>query len=118
MITTFHFQNMKGLALTSKMKTEYRIVSTVLASLHFAFYGFWIIAIIINPETWFFGEKFAGYEAITIHLTIESLGMLIGFLVYRNNNISYFAGIVLFVIAVSSILVNHFSCWEFDLYCN
>lgn len=109
---------MKGLALTSKMKTKYRIISTVLASLHFAFYGFWIIAIITNPETWFFGEKFAGYAAITIHLTIGILGVLIGFLVYRNNKISYFVGIVLFGIAIYSILVNHFSCWEFDLYCN
>ena len=109
---------MKSSGLTSKMKTKYGIVSITLASLHWAFYGFWIVAIIINPETWFFGEKLAGYAAITIHLTIGIFGMLVGFLIYNNNKISYFVGIALFGIVVSSILVNHFSCWEFDLYCN
>jgi hypothetical protein len=74
-----------------------------------------MLAVIINPETWFFGEKFSGYLAITIHLVIGVLGVLIGYLIYKKNKFAYFGGIFLFAVVLSGILVNHFSCVTFDL---
>ena len=100
------------------MKTRYKIILTAIASLHWIFYGLWMLVVIINPEIWFFGEKFSGYLAIAIHLVIGVLGMLIGYLIYKKNKFAYFGGIFLFAVVLSSILVNHFSCEKFDLYCN
>ncbi|WP_428324369.1 hypothetical protein [Nitrosopumilus sp.] len=88
------------------MKTK--SITTHIAILHWIFYGFWIIPIIINPETWFFGEKFSGYDAITIHFAIGIAGFILGWLVYKKKKLGYLAGIVLFVIVLSSVLVNHF----------
>ncbi len=98
------------------METRYKIIPNTIAVLHWIFYGLYVLPIIINPETWFFGEKYSGLTAIIIHLVIGILGMMTGYLIYKNYRISYFAGIVLFATVTVSTLVNHFSCWESDLY--
>lgn len=97
------------------MKTKPILV--VIAILHWMFYGFWIIPVIINPEIWFFGEKFSGYDAMAIHFTIGIAGSVLGWLIYRKTKFAYLAGIALFGIVLFSVLVNHLTCWEFDLYC-
>lgn len=94
-----------------------RLILTSIAILHWIFYGFWIIPIIINSETWFFGEKFSGYGAIMIHIGIGISGLVLGWLVYKKKKLAYFGGIGLFAVVLSNLLVNHFTCWEFDLYC-
>lgn len=100
------------------MKSRRRAILTVIAILHWIFYGFWIIPIILNPEMWFFGEKFSGDAAVAIHLAIGFSGMAVGCMIYQNNKIACLASIPLFAAVLSSTLVNHMSCWEFDLYCN
>ena len=97
------------------MKTKSLLV--VIAMLHWIFYGFWIIPVIINPETWFFGEKFSGYDAMALHFTIGISGFILGWLIYKKKKFAYLAGIALFGIVLSSVLTNHFTCSEFDLYC-
>ena len=99
------------------MRIIYEIAQVVVLSLQWGFYGFWMLAIIINPETWFFGAKFSGMTSLTIHFTIGVSGMLLGWLVYKSNKPAYVGGVVLFLIVLSSLLINHFRCWEFDLYC-
>ena len=99
------------------MKNRYKIILNTIGVLHLVFYGLYVLPIIINPETWFFGEKHSGSTAILVHLVIGASGMVTGYLIYKNYRISYFAGIVLFVTVMFSTLVNHFSCWESDLYC-
>lgn len=99
------------------MKTEYKIIQNIMVILQCGFYGFWILAVIINPETWFFGVKFGGIAALVIHFTIGISGIILGWFVYQSNKIAYFGALALFLIAISSILVNTLSCSPFDLYC-
>lgn len=99
------------------MKTRYKIIQIPIVILQCGFYGFWVFAILINPETWFFGEKFSGIAALAIHFTIGVSGILLGWFIYKNNKIAYFGALGLFIIALSSILVNVFKCYPTDLYC-
>ncbi|MCE9653417.1 MAG: hypothetical protein K8Q89_10260 [Nitrosarchaeum sp.] len=99
------------------MKTRYTIALVVVLSLQWGFYFFYMLAVTINPETLFFGVKFSGIAALVIHFTIGITGMFIGWFIYKNNKLAYVGAFGLFVIVLSSILVNTFSCYPFDLYC-
>ncbi len=61
------------------MKTSHKIILNTVAVLHWVFYGLYVLPIIINPETWFFGEKHSGLVAIMIHLVIGVSGMVTGY---------------------------------------
>ena len=76
-----------------------------------------MLAIVMNPETWFFGVKFSGVSALAIHFAIGISGMLFGWFIFKHAKFAYAGGLILFAIALSSMLINHFKCWEFDLYC-
>ena len=98
------------------MRTS-KIIQNIIVILQCGFYLFWILAIIINSETWFFGVKFSGIVALVIHFTIGVSGIIIGWFIYQSNKTAYFVALGLFLITISSILVNIFSCSPFDLYC-
>lgn len=99
------------------MRTRYTISLIVVLSLQFGFYAFWMLAIIVNPETLFFAIKFSGVAAIAIHFTIGISGILLGLFIYKKNKSAYVGAFGLFVIVLSSLLVNTFTCSPFDLYC-
>ena len=92
------------------MKDGFKIVSITVAILHWIFYGLEIFMIILNAETWFFGEKFNGNSAILIHFLIGFSGIFFGLFIYKKKEFAYVGGLVLFIIVLSSMQVNHFTC--------
>jgi len=78
------------------MKTRYKIITTVIASLHWIYYSLIILMVIINAETWFFGTKINGEPALIIHFSYGASGIIIGYLIYRQKKIAYVLAIVLF----------------------
>ena len=98
------------------MKTRHAIALVVVLSIQFGFYFVYMLAVTINPEVLFFAVKFSG-TSLAIHYTIGIAGMLLGWFVYKLYRLAYFGALVLFVIVLSSILVNTFTCYPFDLYC-
>ena len=79
------------------MKTRYQIITTVVASLHWIYYGLTILIVIINAETWFFGTKINGDFALLLHFIYGMSGLIIGYLIYRQKKIAYGLAIILFV---------------------
>ena len=79
------------------MKNRYHIITTVIASLHWIYYGLTILIVIINAETWFFGIKINGELALILHFSYGISGIIIGYLIYRQKRIAYVLAIILFV---------------------
>ncbi len=91
------------------MKTRDKITTVIIPFLVWVFYGFWMLPIFLNAETWFYGIKFSGYSAILIHLLIGIVGIFFGWLIHKKKKFAYFGVLVLFLIVLHSIMVNRFS---------
>jgi len=89
------------------MKTIYKIITTVIASLHLIFYGFWMFIVIFNAEIWYYGTKYSGDSAIMINFTFGIIGMLLGVFILKQKKIAYFGSLGLFIIMIGSVFVNH-----------
>ena len=85
------------------MKTRYKIVTTIIASLHWIYYSLIIFAIIINAETWFFGTKINGELALLLHFSYGISGIIVGYLIYRQKRTAYVLAIILFVFVIVSL---------------
>ena len=79
------------------MKVRYKIITTIVASLHWIYYGLIVFGVIINAETWFFGMKINGDLALVLHLSYGVGGFVVGYLIYRQKRIAYVLAIILFV---------------------
>ncbi len=79
------------------MKSEYRIISIVIASLHWIFYSMIVLVAILNAETWFFGTKINGELALVIHFSYGISGFILGYLIYLQKRIAYVLAVILFV---------------------
>ena len=84
------------------MKSGYRIISIVIASLHWIFYSMMVLVAILNAETWFFGTKISGEFALVIHLSYGIGGFVIGYFIYLQKRISYALAVFLFAFVVIS----------------
>ena len=84
------------------MKSKYHIITTIIASLHWIYYGMTILIAIINAETWFFGTKINGDYALLLHLTYGTGGFIVGYFIYRQKKVSYVLAIILFVFVTIS----------------
>jgi len=84
------------------MKSGYKIISIVVASLHWIFYSMIILVTILNAETWFFGTKISGEFALIIHLSYGISGFVIGYFIYLQKRISYVLAIFLFTFVMIS----------------
>ena len=71
-----------------------------IAIIHWIFYSFFILPVLLNAETWFYGEKYSGIEALIIHFSVSVFGLVIGYLIYKKYIISYFLAFALFIIAI------------------
>lgn len=78
----------------------------IIAVLHWLFYGFGMVIVILHAEIWFYGVKINGYPAILIYFTIGIVGILLGFLILRQKKIAYFGAIALFVLVLLDIIIN------------
>lgn len=85
----------------------FSFIRKTISVLHWLFYGLWIIPIIINAETWFYGVKFSGEVAITIHFVIGVFGIFLGYLIYKKYKFAYVASILLFGMVLASMMFNH-----------
>jgi len=77
-----------------------------LAILHWILYPLFMFPVILNAESWFYGIKFNGIDAILIHFAIAISGIILGYFILKQKKIAYFAGIVLFVIVVGDFVIN------------
>lgn len=84
------------------MKNGYKIISIVVASLHWIFYSMIVLVAILNAETWFFSTKISGEFALIIHLSYGISGFVIGYFIYLQKRISYVLAIFLFVFVMIS----------------
>lgn len=83
-----------------------RIITVLVACLHWLLYGLVMLSVImINAETWFFGIKINGDAAILIHLVYGISGFAVGYFVYRQKKIAYVFATVLFVFMMISFRV-------------
>ncbi|MDH3203216.1 MAG: hypothetical protein OEL81_00885 [Nitrosopumilus sp.] len=78
------------------MNTRYQIITTVIAILHWIYYGLTMLIVIINAETWFFGTKINGDPALMLHFSYGISGLIVGYLIYRQKRIAYVLAIILF----------------------
>lgn len=85
-----------------KMKTRYKIITTIIASLHWIYYSLIILGVIINAETWFFGTKINGELALILHFSYGISGIIVGYLIYRQKKIAYVLAIILFAFVTIS----------------
>jgi hypothetical protein len=79
------------------MKTRYKIITTAIASLHWIYYSFIILGVIINAETWFFGTKLNGELALVVHFGYGISGFFLGYLIYLQKRTAYVLAVILFV---------------------
>ena len=87
------------------MKTRYKIITTVIASLHWIWYSLIILIVILNAETWFFGTKINGEPALILHFSYGISGFIVGYLIYRQKRIAYVLAIILFAFMMISFRV-------------
>ena len=85
------------------MKTRYKIITTIIACLHWIYYSLIILLIIMNAETWFFGTKINGELSIILHFSYGITGFIVGYLIYRQKRIAYVLAIILFVFVTISL---------------
>ena len=88
------------------MKTKYQIITTLIASLHWIYYALIILIVMINAETWFFGTKINGDFALILHFIYGIIGLIIGYLIYRQKKIAYVLAIILFVFVTISFRIS------------
>lgn len=74
---------------------------------HWVFYSIFILPLIINAEVWFFGIKFNGIAAITLHLSIAGTGMILGYFIYKKRKHSLWAGLGMGLFILIEIFVNY-----------
>ncbi len=84
------------------MKSGYKIISIVIASLHWIFYSMIVLVAILNAETWFFDTKISGEFALIIHLSYGISGFVIGYFICLQKRISYVLAIFLFTFVMIS----------------
>ncbi|MCE2507023.1 MAG: hypothetical protein J4F36_11290 [Nitrosopumilaceae archaeon] len=65
-----------------------------------------MLPLLINAETIFFGRKFNGTEALAIHFGIGIIGLIIGYLVFKNKKYSYYYAIILTIIMALMLIIN------------
>ena len=87
------------------MKTRYKIITTIVASLHWIWYSLIISIVILNAETWFFGTKINGEPALILHFSYGIIGFIVGYLIYRQKRIAYVLAIILFAFMMISFRV-------------
>jgi len=87
------------------MKTRYKIITTIVASLHWIWYSLIISIVIINAETWFFGTKINGEPALILNFSYGISGFIVGYLIYRQKRIAYVLAIILFAFMMISFRV-------------
>lgn len=81
---------------------------TVIAIAHWVFYTLVILPVIlINAESWLFGIKFSGWEAITLHILIGGVGIVIGCFIYKKQKYFLWAGLGLAVFDFTGIFINY-----------
>lgn len=85
----------------------FSFIRKIIFALHWILYGVWIIPIIINAETWFFGVKYSGETAIVIHFGIGLTGMFLGYLIYKKYKLAYIGSACLFGILLFGMVLNH-----------
>lgn len=78
-----------------------------IAVLHWIFYGFLNIMVILHAEIWFYGVKINGHPAITIVSILCISGMLFGFFILKGKRNAYFGSLGIAMIMFGSYLVNH-----------
>lgn len=75
---------------------------------HWVFYTLIILPIIlINAETWFFGTKFSGVEAVALHFLIGGVGIVLGYLIYKKQKYSLWMGLGMALFYLTGIFINH-----------
>ena len=75
---------------------------------HCVFYTFLILPIIlINAETWFFGTKFSGMEAVILHFLIGVVGIVLGYLIYKKQKYALWMGLGMAIFYMIGIFINH-----------
>ena len=67
-----------------------------------------LLFIIINPETWFFCEKYSGINAILLVGLIAVTGIIIGMAQWKNITKSDFFAVAWFIIFSSWIITGRF----------
>lgn len=87
------------------MKTRFKIITIIIASLHWIWYGLIIFVVIFNAETWFFGTKFNGEPALILHFSYGISGFIVGYLIYRQKRMAYVLAILLFTFMIISFRV-------------
>ncbi len=85
----------------------FSFIRKVVFALHLVFYGFWILPVIINAETWYYGVKFNGEPALIIQFTIGIVGLVLGYFIYKKYRYAYVTSLIPFGIVISSTIVNH-----------